>query len=134
VSDPVVVLDAGVIDLATTNGEFRWLLRDLVEHGWEPVIPTVVLSEAITGRPSDAPVNQTVNRIGTVDTDEQVARHAGKLRHRVERTGAKRLPGGIDAIVAAHAAAAGIGVVFTTGPTDLRRLLTDHPDVRVEKP
>jgi predicted nucleic acid-binding protein len=130
----VVVLDAGVIDLATTNQEFRWLLRDLVEHDWEPMIPTVVLAEATTGRPSDAPVNQTVNRTGTVDTDEQVARYAGKLRYRVERAGTKRLPGGIDAIVAAHAAQAGAGVVFTTDPADLRRLLVDHPSVRVEKP
>ncbi len=60
-----MVLDSGVIDRATGNQEFRWVLRDLIEHGWEPVIPTVTLSEAITGRPQDAPVNPLINRIGS---------------------------------------------------------------------
>ena len=44
------------------------------------------------------------------------------------------MPGGIDAIVAAHAAEAGAGVVFTTDPRDLRRLLADTRGVVVEKP
>lgn len=133
-TDPVVVLDAGVIDRATTNQEFRWVLHDLVSQGWTPVIPTVVLAEAITGRPADAPVNQVINRLGTVDTDPALARHAGILRFAVERSGGRRIPGGIDAIVAAHAAAAGSGLVFTTDASDLRRLLADDPGVRVEKP
>jgi predicted nucleic acid-binding protein len=63
-----------------------------------------------------------------------LARHAGILRFAVERSGGRRIPGGIDAIVAAHAAAAGSGLVFTTDPSDLRRLLADDPGVRVEKP
>ena len=91
-SNPTVVLDSGVIDRATGNQEFRWVLRDLLEHGWEPVIPTVTLSESITGRPQDAPVNQLINRIGTVDTDQETARRAGQLRFGVERSGARRMP------------------------------------------
>jgi predicted nucleic acid-binding protein len=128
------VLDSGVIDRATTDQEFRWVLRDLLEHGWEPVIPTVTLSEAVTGRPQDAPVNQIVNRIGTVDTDQATARRAGHLRFGVERSGARRTPSGIDAIVAAHAAHASEAVVFTSDPSDLRRLLVDCPWVTVERP
>ncbi|MGD0378647.1 MAG: PIN domain-containing protein [Acidimicrobiales bacterium] len=133
-SNPTVVLDSGVIDRATSNAEFRWVLRDLLEHGWEPVIPTVTLSEAITGRPQDASVNQLVNRIGTVDTDEATARRAGQLRFGVERSGSRRTPTGIDAIVAAHAADAQEAVVFTSDPSDLRRLVVDCPWVRVDKP
>lgn len=133
-SDPVVVLDSGVIDQAVTDQEFRWVLRDLVEGGWAPVVPTVVLAEATTGRPTDAPVNQAVRRIGTMDTTPPTARLAGRLRHAVERSGAHRIPGGIDAIVAAHAAEFGAGVVFTTDPNDLRRLLADTPGIVVEKP
>jgi predicted nucleic acid-binding protein len=133
-SHPAVVLDSGVLDRATSNQEFRWVLRDLIEHGWEPVIPTVTLSEAITGRPQDAPVNQLVHRIGTVDTDPSTARRAGHLRFGVERSGARRTPTGIDAIVAAHAADAHEAVVFTTDPSDLRRLLADCPWVTVDKP
>ncbi|MEZ5143018.1 MAG: hypothetical protein R2726_10940 [Acidimicrobiales bacterium] len=133
-SDPVVVLDSGVVDQAVTNQEFRWVLRDLVEGGWVPVIPTVVLAEATTDRPTDAPVNQAVKQIGTIDTTPPTARLAGRLRYNVERSGAHRVPGGIDAIVAAHAAEAGAGVVFTTDPRDLRRLLADTRGVVVEKP
>lgn len=129
---PRVVLDSGVLDLAESDQEFRWVLRDLVESGWEPVIPTVVLAEAITGRPSDAPANRTIKRLGTRGTDEALARMAGQLRFGVER--AARIPSGIDAIVAAHAAEAGVGAVFTTDPKDLRRLLLDFPRITVERP
>jgi predicted nucleic acid-binding protein len=134
VSPSAIVLDSGVIDQAAINKEFRWVLRELLEDGWDPVIPTVVLSEAITGRPEDTPVNQVVNRLGTVDTTQSTARRGGHLRFAVERTGIRRIPGGIDAIVAAHAADAGSAVVFTTDRTDMRRLLADYPRVSVDKP
>jgi hypothetical protein len=134
VSDPVVVLDSGVVDQVVTDQEFRWLLRDLVEGGWVPVIPTVVLAEATIGRPTDAPVNQAVKRIGPIDTTPPTARLAGRLRYDVQRSGAHRIPGGIDAIVAAHAVEVGAGVVFTTDPGDLRRLLAGISGVVVDKP
>jgi predicted nucleic acid-binding protein len=133
-TDSVVVLDAGVIELVTTDREFRWLVRDLVAGGWTPVIPTVVLAEAITGRSGDAPTNQTIRRLGTVDTDQAMARRAGILRFGSEKPAKGRGASGIDAIVAAHAAEAGKGVVFTTDPSDLRRLLAEYPRIRVEKP
>jgi len=134
VSDPVVVLDSGVIDQAIANPEFRWVLRDLIAGGWTPAIPTVVLAEAITGRREDARVNQVINWLGTIDTPEATARRAGHLRFGVQRSGVRRIPSGIDAIVAAHAADIGTGVIFSTDPTDLRRLLTDFPLIKVEKP
>jgi hypothetical protein len=134
VSEPAVVFDSGVIDQAATNGEFRWVLRELLENGWSPVIPSVVLSEAITGRPDDAPVNQVTRRLGTVDTSPATARRAGHLRFSVQRTGVRRIPSGIDAIVAAHAVDVGRAVVFTTDTTDLRRLLLAYPRIAVEKP
>jgi predicted nucleic acid-binding protein len=134
VSTPQVVLDAGVLDRATTDQEFRWVLRELVDSGWDPVIPTVVLAEALTGRPGDAPTNQLVRRLGTADTSQAIARRAGRLRHDVRRSGARRVPSGIDAIVAAHAAERETGVVFTTDPADLRRLLAELPRIAVERP
>jgi hypothetical protein len=134
VSDPVVVLDSGAIDQTIANPEFRWVLRDLIEDRWVPVIPTVVLSEVVPGRPQDAPVNQIVNRLGTVDTTRATARRAGHLRFGVLRSGVRQIPSGIDAIVAAHAADAGSGVVFSTDPIDLRRLLSDFPRIKVEEP
>lgn len=133
-SEPVIVLDSGAIDQVVTNKEFRAVLDDLVRSGWTPIIPTPVLAEATTGRPADAPANQAISRIGTATTDEPLARHAGALRHTAAKTGGRRIPSGIDAIVAAHAADTGIGVVFTTDPGDLRRLLAAHPRIRVEQP
>lgn len=133
-TDPVVVLDAGVLDRATVDRRFRVVLRQLVDDGWDPIVPAVVLAEAITGGPTDAPVNQTLGRLGTDVTDEATARRAGHLRAVAARDGGRRLPRGIDAIVAAHAVEAGRGVVFTTDPRDLRRLLADHPSVLVERP
>lgn len=134
VSAPVVVLDSGVIDKAITNPEFRWVLRDLIESGCVPIIPTVVLAEAITGRRQDAPVNQVINRLGTVDTTQATARRAGHLRFGVQQSAVRRIPSGIDAIVAAHAADAGSGIVFSSAGVDLRRLLTDFPRIKVETP
>ena len=133
-SEPAVVFDSGVIDQAATNGEFRWVLRELLENGWSPVIPSAVLSEAITGRPDDAPANQVIRRLDTVDTSQATARRAGHLRFSVQRTGVRRIPSGIDAIVAAHAVDVGRAVVFTTDTTDLRRLLAEYPRIAVEKP
>jgi predicted nucleic acid-binding protein len=134
VSEPAVVFDSGVIDQAATNGEFRRVLHELLVSGWQPVIPTVVLAEAITGRPDDAPANQVVRRLDTVDTSQATARRAGHLRSSVQRTGVRRLPSGIDAIVAAHAVDAGTAVVFTTDTIGLRRLLADYPRIAVERP
>ena len=133
-TEPVIVFDSGVIDQLVTNNEFRIVVDDLVRSGWSPIIPTPVLAEAITGGARDAPTNQAIRRVGTSVTDESLARRAGALRYAAARAGGRRAPSGIDAIVAAHAADAGAGVVFTADPTDLRRLLVDHPRLRVERP
>lgn len=133
-TEPVIVFDAGAIHQVVTNKGFRAALEALLRSGWTPVIPTPVLAEAITGRPTDAPANQAIRRIGSISTDEALARHAGALRHTAAQIAARRSPSGIDAIVAAHAADARSGVAFTTDPGDLRRLLADHPRIQVEKP
>jgi len=133
-TEPVIVLDTGAIDQVVTNKEFRAILEDLLRSGWTPIIPTPVLAEAITGRAADGAANQAIGRIGTTVTDEPLARHAGALRYEAARAAGRRAPSGIDAIVAAHAASAGAGVVFTSDPGDLRRLLVTSPGVRVERP
>ena len=133
-TEPLIVLDSGVIDQVVTNKEFRAVLDDLVRSGWTPIIPTPVLAEAITGRAIDAPTNQAIGRIGTTVTDDPLARQAGALRYAATRAAGRRAPSGIDAIVAAHAADGGAGVVFTSDPGDLRRLLAASPRVRIERP
>ena len=131
---PVIVLDAGVLDRASVNKEFRWVLRNLVDRGWDPVIPTVVLAEAITKGPIDVTVNQCIARLGTVQTTEPTARLAGHLRFATRRTRGRARLSGIDAVVAAHAAQAPRAVVFTTDPSDLRLLLDGQPHVAVDSP
>lgn len=130
----LAVLDSGVIERATTDREFRDVLRILVADGVVPTIPTVVLAEVIRGEALDAPANLTLRRFGTVTTDERLARQAGRLRTAAARDGGRRVPSGIDAIVASHAVASKRSLVFTTDPSDLRRLVADHPHVRVHKP
>ena len=131
---PAAVLDAGVVDRAATDREFRDHLRGLVQAGLTPIIPAVVLAEALTGTGRDAPVNLTLRRFGTTLTDERIARQAGRLRSDAAVDGGRRVPSGIDAIVASHAVDAESGVVFTTDPSDLRRLLANHPRIAVRKP
>jgi predicted nucleic acid-binding protein len=133
-SRPAIVLDSGVLDQAVTDRMFRQHLDELAERDYEAIVPTVTLVETITGRPQDAATNQAVNQLGTVDTDQPVARRAGALRYRATRSGVGRSPSAIDAIVAAHAAEVGVGVVFTTDPTDLERLLAAYPRIHVERP
>jgi hypothetical protein len=131
---PVIVLDSGAIDQVVRNKEFRGVVEGLLRSGWTPVTPTAVLAETITGRPTDAPANQVIGRIGTTVTDGLLARQAGALRRAAAETAGRRVPSGIDAIVAAHATDAGAGVVFTTDPADIRRLLAPTPRIRVERP
>lgn len=133
-SEPVVVFDSGAIEHVVTNRELRAMLVGLLGSGWTAVIPTPVLAEAATGTPDDSPANQAIRRVGTTPTDESVARRAGALRHAARRGAGRRAPSAIDAIVAAHATEAGAGVVITTDPDDLRRLLADHPRIGVERP
>lgn len=129
-----VVLDSGVLDQATTDRTFRNRVLDLARNGRKPLIPTVVLAEAITGRPQDAPTNLTIRRFDTIDTPQATARRAGILRYRTLRSRMQPPPSGIDAIVAAHAVDADAEAVFTTDPDDLQWLLAGHPRIRVEKP
>lgn len=133
-TEPVIVFDSGVIDQVVANRAFRAVVEDLLRVGWTPIIPAPVLAEAITGRATDAPANQAIARMGTRLTDEALARHTGALRYVAAKSGPRRPPSGIDAIVAAHAVEAGAGVVFTTDPRDLQRLLAGTPRVRVETP
>lgn len=133
-SAPRIIFDSGVIDQIVTNNAFRRVVNELLQAGWLPTVPTPVLAEAITGTRTDASANQALARIGTTTTGEGVARLAGALRYQTTRVASRRVPSAIDAIVAAHAVDAGNAVVFTTDPSDLRRLLADHSAIRVERP
>ena len=129
----LVVLDSGALERVETKPVLRAMLHRLLEHGADVEIPTITLAEAITGTPRDAPVHRLVKRVGTLPTDEVVARRAGAMRHTI-RQRRKRTPSAVDAIVAAHAA---LGVtpalVLTTDKRDLSVLAASCRNVIVEK-
>ena len=100
------------------------ILEDLSRRGWTVCIPAVTLAEVVTGRPgNDVPIDRLVKRVAnTVPCGEGLAKAAGVLR-----TGYRRAkedsPSGIDAIVAAVAAANQPSIVLTTDIDDFRSLL-----------
>jgi len=124
-----VVFDTGALDKVARGDELtRAIWRGFVEAGWQSLLPSVVLAEAISGRPHDARVDRVIRAIGPpTNPSETLARHAGALRHRAKRA----TPSGIDALVAAHAAASTPAVVLTSDRNDLTALLADVSQARV---
>ena len=113
-----VILDShGVTILAGDRAR----LAELRSRGeWPPLVPTVVLTEALSG---DHRHDYRDNRLlGTCDikvVDETLAREAAALRAQVK---ARRTPSAVDAIVVAVADQAGGGLVISSDPGDLRAL------------
>ena len=124
------VLDAGGLTrLAERSIPARERLRRLRVAGlWPPVVPAVVLTEALQGDPRRDFLEERLLGMCDVEAvDEPVARRAARLR-----TGARR-GSAVDAIVVAFAEGTG-GVVLTQDPKDLKALaaLAD-PSVTVER-
>lgn len=81
-------------------------------------MPTPVLAEVYSGRPSDAPVYQFLKSVeSVVSTSAAIARRAGELRARSGVTDV------VDAIVVAEAAATPGSIVLTSDPADIRALI-----------
>jgi predicted nucleic acid-binding protein len=125
----VLVLDSGGVSfLAKRNQDTVAAIRALVRDGqWPPIVPSVVLAEALTGRQrEDAAVNRLLK---TCDVNEElpvpVARRAGELRHRARRGSA------VDALVVATAEPG--GVVLGGDVADLGALASHADGVRIER-
>lgn len=122
-----VVLDAGAVSaLAARDRRARWLLRQALDDGLAVVVPTPVLAEVYSGRPSDAPVNQFLKTVESlVPTTASVARRAGELRARSGVTDV------VDAIVVAEAAVTPGSIVLTSDPSDIRSLIDASGEPRL---
>ena len=124
----LVVDSGGVSFLARRNQDTVAIIRALVRDGqWPPIVPSVVLAEALTGRQrEDAVVNRLLK---TCDLIEELpvplARRAGELRHRARRGSA------VDAIVVASAEPG--GVVLGGDVADLGALASHADGVRIER-
>ena len=124
-----LVLDSGGLSrLAESGRQSAQLAVSLARTGaWPPIVPTVVLTESLSGRPrTDAAVNRVLKWCTVVEeVAEALARRAGVLRALAQRGSA------VDALVVATAEPGGI---VLTGDFDDLSALADHAvDVLVER-
>lgn len=126
----LLVLDAGALSrLAERSIPARERLRQLRAAGlWPPVVPAVVLTEALRGDPRRDFLEERLLGMCDVEAvEESIARRAARLR-----TGAGR-GSAVDAIVVAVAETTG-GVVLTQDLKDLKTLaMPTAPPVTVER-
>ncbi len=125
----MLVLDSGGVSfLAKRNQETVATIRALIRNGsWPPLVPSVVLTEVLTGRQHrDATVNRLLN---TWDVRQELptslARRAGELRHLAGKGSA------VDAVVVATAEPG--GVVLSGDVDDLSALASHANAVRIER-
>ena len=113
-----LVLDAGGLGILAAQ---RARLHELRRRGlWPAQVPTVVLTESLTGdHRRDFHVNRLLRACQVRDVDETQAREAARLRTATGRSGTISA---VDAIVVACAAALPGAAVITTDPLDLRAL------------
>lgn len=124
-----VILDShGVTRLAGDRAR----LAELRNRGeWPPLVPTVVLTEALSGdHRRDYHRNRLLRTCDIRAVDETLARQGAALRAHVQ---ARRTPSAADAIVVAVADRAGGGIVLSSDPGDLRALARHAQNpVRIE--
>lgn len=113
-----LVLDSGGLSaLAQQRARLDELRRRTL---WPAQVPSVVLSETLTGdHRRDFHVNRLLRACQIRPVDELNARRAARMRSATDRPGTISA---VDAIVAAFADAQPEAVVLTSDPTDLRAL------------
>ncbi len=124
-----LVLDSGGLSrLAEPDLRSIRLIDTLHQTGaWPPIVPTVVLTESLSGRPrTDAAVNRVLKSCAVVEeVSEPLARRAGVLRALARRGSA------VDALVVATAEPG--GTVLTGDIDDLSALASYADNVTVAR-
>ena len=122
-----LLVDSGAVDrLARHDEQSLVYLASLARDGyWPPVIPTVVLTECVSGtQHKDALANRFIKTCQVLEElPEETARRAGKLRSQTKRGSA------VDAILVALAEPG--GVVITEDTRDLEALASNASNVVV---
>jgi len=113
-----LVLDSHGLTMLAGN---RARLEELRRRGeWPAIVPSVVLTEALTGdHRRDFHENRLLRTCDVRPVDVQLARSAARLRSRVLT---RRRPSAVDAIVVALADDVGGATVLSSDPNDLRSL------------
>ena len=129
----LVVLDSGAVTrLAGRDRRSVARIGSMKRQGiWPPVVPSVVLTECVTGRQSvDALTNRFLKGCEIEERlPARIARNAGRLR---DRTGRASQISAVDAVVVAMAEPDGI--VLSTDTKDLSALAAHTEGVAVEQP
>jgi predicted nucleic acid-binding protein len=122
-----LILDSGaVIALARGDARARAYLARAIALDATVEVPVVVVAETIRGGPRDAAVNRVLKAIGAVAAAREVhGRTAGALLADARSTAT------VDALVVAHAVAAGGAHVLTSDHDDLARLAVRHAEVLI---
>ena len=118
-----VVLDTGALIAMERNDRAVWAALTLAaDHRDDVVVPSTVLAQVWRGTPSQARLAQAL-RLCALASFDSVARAVGEL------CGKTRTRDICDAHVAIVAASSG-GVLYTSDPDDLRRLIAACPGRR----
>jgi predicted nucleic acid-binding protein len=123
-----LVVDSGGLTALVAQ---RARLEELRRRGeWPPIVPSVVLTDALTGdHRRDFLENRLLRACDVRAVDESLARAGAALRTSVSGS---RTRSAVDAIVVAIADAVGGAVVLTTDLRDLRALARHTAnDVRI---
>lgn len=117
-----LILDSGGVS-ALANHRAR--LTELRQRGmWPPQVPTVVLTESLTGdHRRDFHANQLLRMCQIRDVTEQLARDAALLR---TRTGRAAKISATDAVVVAFACSYPDPIVVTSDAGDLAALAAEQ--------
>ncbi len=122
-----LLIDSGAVDRLARGDEqsVADIRKWKREGGWTPVIPTVVLTECVSGtQHKDARANRFIKTCQVLEElPEDTARRAGQLRSQTKRGSA------VDAILVALAEHG--GVVITEGTRDLEALASNARNVTV---
>ncbi len=113
-----LILDSGGLSALAADQARLEVLRS--RNAWPPQVPTVVLTESLTGdHRRDFDVNRLLKSCQIRQVDEQLARHGARLRTLTGRAGKISA---VDAIVAALALAKPNPVIVTSDPRDMDAL------------
>lgn len=117
-----IILDSGGVSALAGQ---RARLAELRRRGqWPPQVPTIVLTEALTGDPRrDFYENRLLGMCQMRAVSEDLARVGARLRAAVPQPG---VVSATDAVVAALATTYTVATVITSDPRDLTALLANE--------
>jgi predicted nucleic acid-binding protein len=98
------------------------LLEAALRNDQRVVVPSLILTELMTGSLRDAAIWHVVRRLPVIDIDARIAARAGALREQATAARRKKRDLTVDSVVASVAAMVAPAAVVTADPEDFRLL------------